>query len=109
MMPRIGKATISTFQLKSEVCFDAARFAKEALNRIDPSYEAEIVFIRRENIDHVVCSFKKDGKLYIMDYGASNRNLIGVHGPYHSIEGYKKFHDRNVPPGYWPARKILTS
>jgi hypothetical protein len=87
-----------TFELKSGVCFDAARFAKETLNRIDPSYEAEIVFIYRENIDHFVCSFKKDGKLYIMDYGASYRPLIGVHGPYNSLEDYKKFVERNGPP-----------
>jgi hypothetical protein len=87
-----------TFELKSGVCFDAARFAKETLNRIDPSYEAEIVFIYRENIDHFVCSFKKDGKLYIMDYGASYRRLIGVHGPYNSLEDYKKFVERNGPP-----------
>ena len=87
-----------TFELKSGVCWDAARFAQETLNRINPSYEAEVIFLRREMIGHYVCSFKKDGKLYVMDYGASNRNLIGVHGPYNSIEGYKKFHDRNAPP-----------
>ena len=88
-----------TFELKSGVCFDAARFTKETLNRIDPSYEAEFVFIRREIVDHYVCSFKKDGKLYIMDYGASYRSLIGVHGPYNSFEEYKKFLERNGPPG----------
>jgi len=87
-----------TFELKSGLCWDAARFAKETLNRIDPSYEAEIVFIHRENIDHFVCSFKKDSKLYIMDYGASYRSLIGVHGPYNSLEEYKKFVERNGPP-----------
>ena len=87
-----------TFELKSGLCWDAARFAKETLNRTDPSYEAEIVFIHRENIDHFVCSFKKDSKLYIMDYGASYRSLIGVHGPYNSLEEYKKFVERNGPP-----------
>jgi hypothetical protein len=55
------------------------------------------VFIDRDTVDHYVCSFKKDGKLYIMDYGASYRSLIGVHGPYNSLEGYKKFHERNGP------------
>ena len=41
---------------------------------------------------------QKDGKLYIMDYGASYRSLIGVHGPYNSLEDYKKFLERNGPP-----------
>ena len=93
-----------TFELKSGVCFDAARFVKETLNRINPSYEAEIVFIAREPHGHYVCSFKKDGKLYIMDYGASYRSLIGVHGAYDSLEDYKKFHERNGPPNF----KILS-
>jgi len=93
-----------TFELKSGVCFDAARFAKETLNRINPSYEAEIVHIAREPHGHYVCSFKKDGKLYIMDYGASYISLIGVHGPYNSLEEYKKFHERNGPPNF----KILS-
>jgi hypothetical protein len=94
-----------TFELKSGVCFDAARFAKETLNRIDPSYEAEIVYIhriwyiQRENNFHFVCSFKKDGKLYIIDYGTTDRSLIGVHGPYNSLEEYKKFIEWNGPPG----------
>jgi len=96
--PKPVRTPKETFELKSGVCFDAARFTKETLNRIDPSYEAEIVFIHRENIDHFVCSFKKDGKLYIMDYGASYRSLIGVHGPYNSLEDYKKFLERNGPP-----------
>lgn len=89
-----------TFELKSGLCFDAARFAQETLNRINPSYEAEIVYIAREPHSHFACSFKKDGKLYIMDYGASYRSLIGVHGPYNSLEDYKKFHERNGPPNF---------
>lgn len=87
-----------TFELKSGVCWEAARFAKETLNRVDPSYEAEIVFLDREGlVDHYVCSFKKDGKLYIMDYGTPSRSLIGVHGPYNSLEEYKKFFEWNDP------------
>jgi hypothetical protein len=47
-----------------------------------------------------------------MDYGASYRSLIGVHGPYNSLEDYKKFLERNGPPGLkilyvtfgWPKR-----
>ena len=45
-----------TFELRSGVCFDAARFAKEVLNRIDPSYEAEVVtMICRPLPNHFVC------------------------------------------------------
>lgn len=88
-----------TFELKSGVCFDAERFAKETLNRIDPSYEAEIVFILRDTYPHFACSFQKDGKLYIMDYGASYQSLIGVHGPYNSLGEYWKFLELNGPAG----------
>jgi hypothetical protein len=88
-----------TFELKSGVCFDATRFAKETLNRIDPSYEAEIVFIVRDIHPHFACSFQKDGKLYIMDYGATYQSLIGVHGPYNSLGEYWKFLELNGPPG----------
>ena len=105
-----------TFELKSGVCFDAARFAQETLNRIDPSYEAEVVFMDcRPFVNHFVCSFRKDGKLHIMDYGIRARNLIGVHGPYNSLEEYKKFYEWNHPrmPKVrsitfgWPGWKVL--
>jgi hypothetical protein len=90
------RAPEQTFKLKSGVCYDAAIFAKETLNRIDPSYEACIVFlqIRPYGVNHYVCSFRKDGKLYIIDYGTPNRNVLGVHGPYNSLEEYKNFYER---------------
>jgi len=94
-----ARAPEETFRLKSGVCYDAALFAKETLNRIDPSYEARIVFlqIRPYGVNHYVCSFRKDGKLYIIDYGTPNRNLVGVHGPYNSLEEYRKFYERYNP------------
>lgn len=51
-----------TFRLKSGVCYDAAVFAKVTVNRIDPSYEAKVVFIENHpyEVNHYVCSFKKD-------------------------------------------------
>ena len=87
-----------TFRLKSGVCYDAAFFVKETLNRIDPSYKAKIVFIenRPYTIDHFVCSFEKDEKLFIMDYG-SYRNMYGIHGPFNSLDDYKKYFERNHP------------
>ena len=84
-----------TFKLKSGVCHDAAVFARDALNRIDPKYDAKIVFIK--NLlgppNHTVTSFTMDGKLYIMDYGAGNAwgAMNGVHGPYDSLHGYVEF------------------
>jgi hypothetical protein len=93
------RAPEETFKLKSGVCYDAALFAIETLNRIDRSYEASIVFlqIRPYGVNHYVCSFRKDGKLYIIDYGTPNRNLVGVHGPYNSLEEYRKFYERYNP------------
>ena len=88
-----------TFRYKSGICFDAAQFAKETLNRIDPSYEAEMVYIQNQpqDIDHFVCSFKKDNKFYIMDYGTVYDNMIGTHGPFNSLEEYKEFYERHHP------------
>jgi len=88
-----------TFDLKSGVCWDAARFVKETLDRIDPSYEAQIVYIqnRPADVDHYVCSFKIENKLYIMDYGTYYKNMAGTHGPFDSLEDYKSFYEKNHP------------
>ena len=94
------KTPQQSFEEKSGLCFDAAYFAQQTLNRIDPSYEAEIVFIRNRPYykpNHYVCAFKKDGHLYIMDYGIPFENLRGVFGPYTSLEQYLKFYHRNHP------------
>jgi len=40
------KTPQESFEEKSGLCFDAAYFAKQTLNRIDPAYEAKIVFIQ---------------------------------------------------------------
>jgi hypothetical protein len=83
-----------TFELKSGICQDAAVFAKETLNRIDASYQAEIVFIDfKDSPHHYVCSFRKDGKLYIMDYGTPTKADAGVDGPFDSLEKYEKFYE----------------
>jgi hypothetical protein len=88
-----------TFKLKSGVCVDAAFFAKITLNLIDPSYEAKVVFIDNGpyDVSHFVCSFEKDGKLFIMDYGTSYRTMVGVHGPFNTLDEYKKFYERYHP------------
>ena len=95
----IPRTPEKTFQLKSGIYIDAAMFLKETLNRINPSYKAQIVIliIRPYGFNHYVCSFRKDGKLFIMDYGTPYREITGVHGPYSSLEEYKKFYERHHP------------
>jgi hypothetical protein len=88
-----------TFQFKSGIYIDAAMFLKETLNRINPSYQAQIVIlvIRPYGFNHYACSFKKDGKLFIMDYGTPYKEITGVHGPYHSLDEYKRFYEEHHP------------
>jgi hypothetical protein len=88
-----------TFRLKSGIYIDAATFAKETLNRIDPSYKARIVVIifRPYGYNHYTCSFKKDGKVFIIDYGTPHKEVTGLHGPFNSIEEYRKFYEKNHP------------
>jgi hypothetical protein len=95
-VPRTPK---ETFDLKSGIDIDAAMFLKETLNRINPSYQAQIVVvvIRPNVFNRYVCSFKKDGKLFIMDYGTPYKELTGVHGPYNSLEEYKEFYEKHNP------------
>ena len=95
-IPRIPE---ETFQLKSGIYIDAAMFSKETLNRINPSYKAQIVIliIRPYGFNHYVCSFRKDGKLFIMDYGTPYKEVTGIHGPYSSLEEYKKFYEKHHP------------
>jgi hypothetical protein len=88
-----------TFRLRSGIYIDAAFFLKEALNRINPSYDARIVVLifRPYGFNHYVCSFKAGGKLFILDYGTPYREVTGVHGPYHSLEEYKIFYKKYHP------------
>jgi hypothetical protein len=95
----IPRTPQETFRLKSGIYIDAAMFSKEALNRINPSYKAQIVIlvIRPYGSNHYVCSFRKEGKLFIMDYGTPYKEVTGIHGPYSSLEEYKKFYEKNHP------------
>jgi|GEM_PF-1453670 len=88
-----------TFRLQSGIYIDVAFFLKEALNRINPSYDARIVVLvfRPYGFNHYVCSFKAGGKLFIMDYGTPYPEVTGVHGPYHSLEEYKLFYKKYHP------------
>lgn len=88
-----------TFQLKSGIYIDCAFFLKGTLNRVDPSYKGQVVvlIIRPNGFNHYVCSFKTGGKLLIMDYGTPYAEITGVHGPYSSLEEYKKFYASHHP------------
>jgi len=89
------------FELRSGIHIDSAIFVRETLNRIDPSYKARIVVIlmRPYGFNHYVCSFKKEGDLFILDYGTPYKETTGLHGPYRSLEEYKKFYGGRNPTG----------
>jgi len=88
-----------TFRLKSGIYIDAALFVKETLNRIDPSYQSRIavLIIRPYGVNHYFCSFRKGGKVFIMDYGTPFKETTGIHGPYNSLQEVKKFYERHLP------------
>ena len=95
----IPRAPKETFHLKSGTDIDAGIFLKETLNRINLSYQAQIVvvIIRPNVFNRYVCSFKKDGKLFIMNYGTPFKEVTGVNGPYNSLEEYKEFYEKHHP------------
>jgi hypothetical protein len=95
----VPRSPQETFQLKSGIYIDAAMFSKETLNRVNPSYQAQIVILimRRYGFNHYACSFRKEGKLFIMDYGTPYREITGIHGPYRSLEEYKEFYEKHHP------------
>jgi len=91
-----------TFILKSGVCFDSAYFLKDALNRISPSYKAKVVKVEVSPFPaffhDFVCSFNKEGKLFIMmQYGSIFSNMVGVHGPFNSLDEFKMYYESNHP------------
>jgi hypothetical protein len=84
-----------TFKRKKGACYDAARFAVETLNKVNPEYGASAVFVKNKagSFHHWAAAFTRNGRLYIMDYGASTKwvSMIGVHGPYDSLRAYEAF------------------
>ncbi|MGD0919620.1 MAG: hypothetical protein ABSB22_24540 [Thermodesulfobacteriota bacterium] len=95
----IPRTSEETFQLKSGIYMDAAFFIRETLYRINPIYNPRIVVLvtRPYGFNHYVCSFEAGNKLFIMDYGTPYRQITGVHGPYHSLQEYKKFYEKYHP------------
>lgn len=90
------KSPEETFRSPRGWCKDAANFTKEALNAVDPGYGAEYIFIKNKVSsapNHWVAGFKRDGQIYVIDYGAGSHweSMMGVHGPYDSLDGYRDF------------------
>lgn len=83
------------FHDKKGYCADAAHFALDALNRINPEHNARWVFIMNGagKTNHWVTGFTVNGKLYVMDYGAGQhwQPMLGIHGPYASLDEYADF------------------
>ena len=90
-----AKSAKETFINPQGWCKDAANFAKVALNEIDKKYKAQYIFIKNKQgpPHHWVTGFKKDGKIYVIDFGAGPHwaDMMGIHGPYNSLDGYRGF------------------
>jgi len=88
-----------TLHLKSGIYIDVATFSKETLNRISPSYKAQVavLIVRPSRFNHYVCAFQRDGKLFVMDYGTPYQQTTGTHGPYRSLEEYRAFYVKHHP------------
>ncbi|MDP2969503.1 MAG: transglutaminase-like domain-containing protein [Deltaproteobacteria bacterium] len=95
----IPRTPEETFQLKSGIYIDAAEFSKKTLNQINPSYRAQtvVILVRPNVFNHYVCAFRKDGKLFVLDYGTPYKEITGVHGPYSSLDEYKRFYEKHHP------------
>ncbi len=90
------KSAEEIFETSKGWCKDAANFAKDTLNTINPEYKAGYIFINNKvkgAPNHWVTGFKKEGKLYVMDYGAGShwKSMMGLHGPYDSIKEYEEY------------------
>jgi len=89
------RAPASTFESGKGYCADAAYLALVALNKIHPAYNARWIFVKnaKGKPNHWATGFTMDEKLYVMDYGAGPhwKQMIGLHGPYETLEGYADF------------------
>jgi len=90
------KSAEDTFEDPRGWCKDSANFAKDTLNKVNSDYKAQYVFIEnkvKKAPNHWVAGFKKDGYIYIIDYGAGShwKQMMGVHGPYSSLDEYGEF------------------
>ena len=91
----LSKKPIETYNSSSGFCGDSVVLINDALNKINPDYQAKTIFIENGAgpTHHWVTGFYVDSKLYVMDYGAGEKwsEMIGTHGPYNSIDDYGNF------------------
>jgi hypothetical protein len=77
------------FQSRYGCTLDASLFAKDTLNRINPDYRAEIIYLSLDRSQaHYLCGFILGENLFIMDYGNLYENMIGTHGPFKNLDHY---------------------
>ena len=89
------RAPATLYDAPKGYCADSANFALDALQRIDPAYDPQWIFIKNAAgpPNHWVTGFHVDGKLYVMDYGTGKKwsDMKGVHGPYDTLEDYAAY------------------
>jgi hypothetical protein len=56
-----------------------------------------VVLLVGRGANHYVCSFIREGKVFILDFGTPYKTIVGVHGPFNSLEEYKVFFEKNHP------------
>ena len=77
------------FRFRCGCTLDASLFARETLNRINPDYRAEIIYVSLDRSQaHYLCGFFLGGNLFVMDYGNLYENMIGTHGPFKNLDHY---------------------
>ena len=91
----VARSPESLYEIGKGYSTDAAYFAKESLNKINPEYKARLIYIdnRERGNNHWATGFYVNGELYVMDYGAGPnwKEMHGVHGPYKSLPEYYHF------------------
>jgi hypothetical protein len=87
------------FRSRCGCALDASLFARETLNRINPDYRAEIIYLSLDRSQaHYLCGFFLGENLFIMDYGNLYENMIGTHGPFKTLDHYVQiFYFRRHP------------
>lgn len=78
-----------TFRYRSGSTLDASFFARETLNRINPDYRAEIIYLSLDRWQaHYLCGFFLGENLFVMDYGNPYEKMIGTFGPFRNLDDY---------------------
>jgi len=88
------QAPETTFSRKMGVCADAALLCKYALNRMDQTYSAQVVYLDHgeDKLPHYVCAFRIKGSLHVMDYGTEVEATRGTFGPFEELEHYVQWY-----------------